>query len=64
MSSAKADSAMDERVSKPSCRIHDNLPVGRAPPHFNGLWEVKIAVGLDMRHMTLPNLALGSDIQH
>jgi hypothetical protein len=63
MSSAKADSAMNERVSKLSCRIHDTLPVGRGPRHFSGSWDAKVAGDFGMRLRTLPNLALRSDIQ-
>jgi hypothetical protein len=63
MSSAKMDSRMDGRVLKLSRRIHITLPVGRGPRHFSGLWDAKVAGDFGMRHRTLPNLALVSDIQ-
>jgi hypothetical protein len=63
MSSAKMYSSMDEGVFKLSCRIHVTLPVGLGPRHFSGLWDAKVAGDFGMRHRTLPNLALGSDIQ-
>jgi hypothetical protein len=63
MSSAKVRFSMDERVFKLSCRIHATLPVGRSPRLLSVLWDAKVAGDFGMRHRTLPNLALGSDIQ-